>query len=332
MTTKAHRCPVCLQVLNDPAALDRVHQNIQKLQAKQDAAFKLKEAELRASMKAEQRKAERVTEARLRKAYESKVADAATKARREEREKTERNRLQMEAKLDDMQRKLDRQKPDDLGEVGEADVRKLLHEAFPGDHIERLGKSRGSADIRHEVREQGRSCGVIIYEVKNVGKWSGEYVKQAKKSLALHRGSHVVLVTTAFPAGHKHLTYQGDVAVVHPTIVASLVRTLRQVVIVRAASTGGQGERSRKADQLLQYTKGEEFRRAMKGVAESVADLQRLQAKERQQHDRVWANQAELFRSVEGNHTTVDARIAQIMAGASLSLMTSEDEQDPAAE
>jgi hypothetical protein len=32
------------------------------------------------------------------------------------------------------------------------------------------------------------------------------------------------------------------------------------------------------------------------------------------------------------NHTTVDARIAQIMAGASLSLLTSGDEQDPAAE
>jgi Uncharacterized protein conserved in bacteria (DUF2130) len=183
MTTKAHRCPVCLQVLNDPAALDRVHQNIQKLQAKQDAAFRLKEAELRASMKAEQRKAERATEAKLRKAYASKVADADAKARREERQKTERNRLQLEAKLEDMQRKLERQKPDDLGEIGEADVRKLLHEAFPGDHIERLGKSRGSADIRHEVREQGRTCGVIIYEVKNVSKWSGEYVKQAKKSL-----------------------------------------------------------------------------------------------------------------------------------------------------
>lgn len=331
MTTKAHRCPVCLQLLNDPAALDRVHQNMQKLEAKRAAAFKQKEADLRASFKAEQRKAARVTEAKLRKAYESRVADAATKARREEREKTERFRLQMEAKFEDMQRKLDRQKADDLGEVGEADVRKLLHEAFPGDHIERLGKSRGSADIRHEVREQGRTCGVIIYEVKNVGKWSGEYVKQARKSLALHRGSQAVLVTTAFPAGHKHLTYQGDVAVVHPTIVASLARTLRQVVIVRAASGGGQGERSRKADQLLQYAKGEEFRRSMKAVAESIAELQRLQAKERQQHDRIWANQADLFRSVEGNHTTVDARIAQIVAGTSLSLLSS-DEQDPAAE
>jgi hypothetical protein len=60
------------------------------------------------------------------------------------------------------------------------------------------------------------------------------------------------------------------------------------------------------------------FRRSMKNIGESVADLQRLQAKERQTHDRVWDTQTELFRMVERNHTSVESRITQIVTGSSL--------------
>lgn len=326
MTTKSRTCPVCEQPLPDPSAVARVAKNLDKLAAK-------REDEFQRQLETELRRAERTAEAKARKQYEAKLKSveeaAATKARTEERRRQDRLQDQLMRQNDELRRKLERLTADEKGEIGEADIRRALQEAFPTDIIERIGKSRGSADIRHEVREQGRTCGVIIYEVKNVAKWSTDYLKQVRKSLVLHHGTQAVLVSTAFPAGKKYLTFEKDVAVVHPTIVASVVRALRQVIVVRGAATAGtQAERSRKADKLLQFVKSEEYRRGMKAVAESMAELMRLQAKERQQHDRVWAAQSDLYRAVEQGHAAVDSRVAQIVSGVPLSLVQDEEDAD----
>lgn len=329
MTTRNRKCPVCEQPLPDPSAVARAEKNLERLSAK-------REAEFQRHLEAELRKAERMAEARLRKQYEAKLKavqeTAATKARSEERRRHERSQDQLLRRCEELQRKLERQTADEKGEIGEADIRRALQEAFPTDIIERIGKSRGSADIRHEVREQGRTYGVIIYEVKNVAKWSTDYLKQVRKSLALHHGTQAVLVSTAFPAGKKYLTFEKDVAVVHPTIVASVVRALRQVIVVRGAATAGtHAERSRKADKLFKFVKSDEYRSGMKAVAESIAELIRLQAKERQQHDRLWTAQSDLYRAVEQGHAAVDSRVAQIVSGVPLSLVKDHEEADETA-
>lgn len=329
MPPKPRTCPVCEQPLPDPSAVARAEKNLEKLAAK-------REAEFQRHLQAEVRKVERTAETKARKQYEAKLKAveeaAATKARSEERRRQDRLQDQLMRQNDELRRKLERLTADEKGEIGEADIRRALQEAFPTDIIERIGKTRGSADIRHEVREQGRTCGVIIYEVKNVAKWSTDYLKQVRKSLALHRGTQAVLVSTAFPAGKKYLTFEKDVAVVHPTIVASVVRALRQVIVVRGAATAGtHADRSRKADKLLQFVKSEEYRHGMKAVAESIAELTRLQAKERQQHDRVWAAQGDLYRAVEQGHTVVETRVKQIVSGVPLSLVADEDEEDESA-
>jgi hypothetical protein len=310
--SNAQKCPVCLQILPDPSAVARVKHNLEKLDAQREAAF---ERRLDAARRAAKRKAE----ASARKAYASKMTAAidavVARTRQEESRKTDRFREQLTKQNEELRRKLERMTADERGEVAEAEIQRALQNAFPGDIIKRLGKSRGSADIRHDVREQGRTCGVIVYEVKNVADWKGDYIKQARKSLALHEAAQAVLVSTAFPSGQKYLTFEKDVAVVHPAIVASVVRSLRQVIVIRAAANGGNAERSGRADQLFQFIKGDEFRRSMKAVADSVADLQQLQTREQQQHDRVWTAQGDFYRSIERNQNGIDGRIAQILTG-----------------
>jgi hypothetical protein len=242
------------------------------------------------------------------------------KTRLDEKRKNDRILERATRENEAYRRQLERLTADERGTLGEAEIRRTLLAEFPGDHITLLAKTRNAADIRHEVREQGRACGVIIYEVKNVAKWSGSYVKQLRRSLGVVGASLGVLVSTAFPGRHKHLATEKDVFIVHPSIVGSLVRVLREIIIARASTTGGRVDRERRADQLLLFVRGEEFVRSMMALAERAADLANLQAKERRQHDQVWEAQTELYRSIERNHAAIESRVTHISSGKALAL------------
>jgi hypothetical protein len=228
---------------------------------------------------------------------------------------------QARKQADEYKRRLERMSSDERGEIGEAEIVAALQRAFPGDIVERLGKTRGSADVRHEVRDRGRVCGVIIYEVKNTATWASAAVAQARRSLTLHRASQAVLVSNVLPAGQKYLAFQRDVAILHPAVVASVVHVLRQVIVLRSSANGSHADRTRKADELLLFVRGEDFRRSMKTVADAVTDLHNIQTRERQTHAKVWETQTTLLRAVEENHTVVQGRIAQILSGAPLALL-----------
>jgi len=343
MSKALSTCPTCGQALADASLVARVRHNLEKLEAKRVAEFERKEKELRADVARERRQLQKTTEEKVRRSFNTKLREiedrqkenvsiAVLKAREEERRRSDRALEQMRKQNEETQRRLQRLSADERGEIGEADIAGALQRAFPGDLIERLGKERGFADIRHKVREHGRVCGVIIYECKNVGRWSSASVRQARNSMAVHQASQAVLVSTAFPAGEKYLTFQKDVVVVHPSIVANVARTLRQVIVVRASNVGTPAERDQKAAELLQFVRGDDFRRSMKAVADAVADLQGIQAKERQTHLKVWESQRSLLQSIEANHVTLNSRVGEILNGRpSLALLESEEEETKSA-
>lgn len=322
-------CPVCGQALADPRAAARVEANLQKLRDAEHKKHARELAEAKASAQKEAReaatKARRDAEAQHRaklederRRYRAEVEKAKADARTAEQQRSSREIEMMRRQLAEQQRRLEKLSADERGEIGEAELLERLRREFPGDKIERLGKGRGSADIRHEVVERGQTCGVIIYECKNVKDWSNAYVEQARKSRTLHKASHAVLVSTAFPKNAKYLCFVRDVPVVHGSIVTSVVRCLRQELAVRAGTGGTAADRERRADRLLQYVKGEEFIRQMTIVADSMVDLRSIQSKERSAHLRIWEQQAQVFEQLESAHTKISTRVDSIVAGATL--------------
>lgn len=207
------------------------------------------------------------------------------------------------------------------GDVGEAEILGALRRAFQYDKIERLGKKRGSADISHQVFERGKACGVIVYECKNVQQWSNAHVDQARKSRGLHRASYAVLVSNVFPKSAKYLCFVRDVPVVHPAIVTSVVRCLREALVVLAGTSGSAADRERRADKLLQYVKGGDFKRYMATIADAAEDLRAIQAKERQDHQRVWEKQSAAFEQFEDARVKIETRVQTIVAGPSLAAL-----------
>ena len=314
-------CPICGQAIADVAAQARIKQNLAKLDAENAATLRRQERALQSRFAAERKNVEKAAREKAQKSFDAKADLLVEKARHDERRKQDRLLEQATKQNEQYRRQLERLTAHERGDIGEVEIRRALAAEFPGDDIRPLAKSRGAADIRHEVRDRGRVCGVIIYEVKNVATWQSAYLKQVRRSLTVVGGSQAVLVSTAFPKKQKYLAFEKDVAIVHPSIVTSVVRTLREVLIVRAASTGGRAERERRADQLLQFVKGEEFVRNMKIMAERLSELTALQAKERRQHDQIWETQNEIHRAIERSHTSIETRIAHIAAGTSLALV-----------
>lgn len=325
-------CPVCGQALADPKAATRAHAKLEKLRSEERKLHERQLAEVtakaareaKAAVNQARRSAEDHARVRLeneRRRHRSALETAAAKARTDEQQRTSRQLEDMRRQVDDYRRRLEKMSADERGEIGESELIKILRTAFPYDKIERLSKSRGSADIRHEVFEKGRRCGMIIYECKNVQKWSNAHVTQARKSYTLHQASHVVLVSNAFPKDNRYLCFVRDVPVVHPAIVTGVVHCLRQILVVRTGTSGSIADRERRADKLLQYVKGEDFNRNMTTIGDAMADLQTIQARERQAHQRVWEQQSTAFQALEAAHTKVQTRIGAIVSGTNIAAL-----------
>ncbi|MDC0740887.1 DUF2130 domain-containing protein [Polyangium mundeleinium] len=299
------KCPVCGQALLDPKAHARVQANLSKFLEHEKAKLG------REAKREAQALALRQVEA-LRGQHAEELARATSQAAAASRTQLRENE-QLKKKVAELQRRLEKQTPDQRGEFGEAEILTQLQTAFPTDEIRRLNKRQGGADILHEVREKGAMCGVIAYECKNVAAWSNGFIGQVRKARTVHKARYVVLVSNMFPRGQKHLCVVRDVPVVHPSIAVHLARYLREAIVTLAQSRATEPERQRRADRLLQLIQSEEFGEQMHAIAEAVQDLEGLQDKERQDHERTWARQSEYLAVISKNTTRLDGQIAAIL-------------------
>jgi hypothetical protein len=83
-----------------------------------------------------------------------------------EQAKTFGERQKLQSAVKDLQRQLAKERADVLGEGAELELFEELKGAFEGDRIRRVPKGTAGADIIHEVLENGKVCGKIVYDSK----------------------------------------------------------------------------------------------------------------------------------------------------------------------
>ena len=77
-------------------------------------------------------------------------------------------------KLDETVRKLEQKTAEELGEGAHLNLLEALKAEFEGDIIRRVPRGVSGADIIHEVIENGKVCGRIVYDSKNRAQWRTE--------------------------------------------------------------------------------------------------------------------------------------------------------------
>jgi len=111
-------------------------------------------------------------------------------------------KMKLSAKVEDLQRTLDKKTAEELGEGAEINLYEVLKKEFEGDRIERINRGQPGADIRHVVINNGKECGTIIYDSKNHNAWRNDFVTKLATDQMAAKAEHAILSTVNFQLAH----------------------------------------------------------------------------------------------------------------------------------
>jgi|GEM_PF-1480797 len=237
--------------------------------------------------------------------------------RERDRVRHEEESVRFQGKLDELSRKLEKRSGEQLGAEAERDLLSDLRQAFSGDRIERIGRGVKGADILHEVRDNTKVVGRIVYESKNTLTWQNDFIVQAKKYQTQYETPHVMVVTRVFPSKRKGLCVEKGIPVVETRLAVSLASVIRDGVIEIAKLRLSGKSSDGKSQELYEYIIGDKFCTRFQDMAQCVATLRERQQKERTWHENAWETTSKIHERIAGRHREVEAQISAIVRGAS---------------
>jgi hypothetical protein len=277
-----------------------VEQQMAALQQDQQAAIDKRVAE--------------VQEGLLRKAEDlQREKDAAVLA---ERTKAFEDQQKLQAKLQDLQRQLEKKSAHELGEGSEIDLYEQLKSAFEGDRIQRVGKGVNGADVIHEVIHNGKVCGKIVYDAKNRNAWQNEFVSKLRADKIAQAADHAILSSNKFPKDTAHVHYQDGVIVAQPARVVAIVHLLRdQIVRMHELRISKEG-REQKSVELYAFITSEHCKSLLDQVETQTGRMLELESKEQEAHRRLWDARKKLITSVQKARSDLVFEIDRIIGTA----------------
>ena len=310
-------CPFCGQpLLNTKAVAHLQHQRL---------AY---EAQLRQQAEVE---AQSQAEARIQAAEKALRADAAkhlAQASKKERDRLELQFSRREKQLDltltklqeqnsELSRRVEKLSAGDRGEFNEAEIVVSLTWAFPDDDIKQTRRGQRGADIFQKVRFRTdgdlTEAGLIIYECKDVLHWNNSFITQMKAEAKLHATPYAILVSRCFPPGLKSLAVVDDIIVVDPARVVPLAQVMRRMVVESYRKGVIAASQAEKTAELFRYISSTEFGQAFDTLSEDAAALEGLLTRERQSHQKMWAERERRYQNVGETVINVDQRFKSIL-------------------
>ena len=257
-------------------------------QAKAEAVARAAAAEARARSLQETQEAELAE--RLREQREALEA-AKTEAVNAEKSAMFEEKLKLSAKMEEMQRALDKKTAEDLGEGAEIDLFEALKAEFDGDRVERVNKGQPGADILHTVIHNGRECGMIIYDSKNHNAWRNDFVTKLRSDQIAAKAEHAILSTRKFPSGERHLHVQDGVLIASPARVVALAQIVRQHLVQTHTLRMSNEERTQKIVALYSFITSQQCADMFARLDSQADALLEIQVKEKKAHEAVWKQQ-----------------------------------------
>ena len=288
-----------------------------KDEAEQSAARKLAEAEeqrQQALTRLQAAEAERDEQVNAR---VQETRDALEKANAEAlahvRSENDADKRKLTAKLETLQRQLEKERANELGEGAEVELFDALKAEFPDDHIRPVPKGVSGADILHTVMHNGQDCGTIIYESKNTGAWRNDYVAKLIQDQTAAKADHAVLSTLQFPSGATQLEVRDGVVIVNPARAVAIVRIIRRQMLLVHTLRLSKAERSNKMAELYDFITSERCAHLLGRIDTDSDALLELQAAEMRAHQNHWKREGTLVRSLQKAKAELDVEVQSII-------------------
>ena len=220
--------------------------------------------------------------------------------------------------LDAAKRKSEQGSQQRQGEVLEIDVETELRRRFPRDVIVPVGKGVRGADLVHEVHDAGlKTCGTIVWEVKNTLHWHAGWLDKVKADQRTIGANLAVIVSTALPDGIVEFGRIDGVWIaglrVWPALALALREQLLQVGFAHAAAHG----KNEKMDCLYRYLSGDQFKSRIEAMVEAFAALRHGLDGERRAMERIWKEREKQLERVIANTAGLYGEVRGIV-GASV--------------
>jgi hypothetical protein len=297
--------------------LEKQNETLQKMTTERDTAVrKIKEAEAREAEIRKQAKdeAEKGSLKELKKQREALEKDHDSIILKKQAE-FNRERDGWQKKLKEMERKVQKNTANQLGDGAELDLYETLREAFTDDRVTRVPRGQNGADVHHEVRYKGQRCGLIMIDSKNRQSWQNAYISKLRADQMAAKAEHAILSSSVFPSGEKEMCMQSDVIVVSPARVVYLVQLLRRSIISTHVLGLSMEERNNKTDQLYKLITSEAYIRRFDEVVKLNEEVLQLDVEEQKAHSIVWRNRGTLTKRLGNLLRQIDTDVAAVVEG-----------------
>lgn len=226
---------------------------------------------------------------------------------------SDRDARKLTAKLETLQRQLEKQRADVLGEGAEVNLFDALKTQFPNDNIRRVPKGVSGADILHTVINNGQDCGTIIYDSKNSTAWRNEYVAKLVRDQTAAKADHAILATFKFPEGTSQVEVRQGVVVVNPARAVAIASIVRKHLLLLHTLRLSRTERTKKTVALYDFVTSERCALLLANIDTASDSLLDLQATEIRAHRNHWKKEGMLVRSIQKAKADLDVEIESII-------------------
>jgi hypothetical protein len=245
--------------------------------------------------------------------FEKKLATEQEKIRETEKKRSDEENhlkiLEKEKQLNDalkvneeLKRKLEQGSQQNQGEVLELELEQIIKQQFPLDEIREVPKGVVGADVIQVVKnQQGRDCGIIIWESKRTKAWSEGWIQKLKSDQRQVNAEIAVLISNVMPVGIKRFGLKDEIWVCDYESFIGLTVVLRDSLIklysVRSSTAG----KKEKKEVLWNYLTGIEFKQRIDAIYEAYNQMQEEIEKEKRWYAQKWAREEKNIRQVIDN-------------------------------
>jgi hypothetical protein len=222
----------------------------------------------------------------------------------------------LSAKLEILQRQLDKQRADELGEGAHIKLLDALKDEFSGDDIRRIRPGVSGADILHTIIHNGKPSGAILYESKNSTAWRDDYVTKLVGDQTAARADHAILSTFKFPAGTSQVEVRDGVVIVNPARAIAIARILRKHLLHVHTMRLSKAERTQKMAGIYDFITSERYTLLLTRIDGEAEALLELQASEKTFHENHWKKQGLRLKSIQKVKADLDTEIDTIIGAA----------------
>ena len=206
--------------------------------------------------------------------------------------KTKEFKLQMEQQqklIEELKRKSEQGSMQLQGESQEVLLEEILHENFPFDLIEEVGKGVEGADCIQTIRNHsGTVCGKIIYESKRTKTWSNSWIEKLKTDKRNTGADVAILVTQAFPKDMDRFGEKDGVWICNFNEAGSVAHLLRAGIVNVYEAQKAQEGKGDKMQMLYDYLTGNEFRGQMESIVEGFISMKNSITREKMLMEKIW--------------------------------------------